>query len=275
MLELEPDEASTGHGSFTAGLSWPARRDHFLSWLGRIENWERARRVGGRLVRDIARGAHVALSLETGFIEEMLQPDRFHMELVEWSASVDDSDFMVPKAEEGAKDITQDFFVRAFQEIERFERIEVYTVALQAMDRSGGINDDIKRKLTNVFEAWYRPEVARLHVGSFEKAVTDIEAFGDWYDEQRRRSGDDPELIARLHEAAARWRTGLEERLAQGIDRWADRVRPPARVAANPKWLASIAEVEREVVRLVYERDVSAPLLARLEEEIRPENDDR
>ena len=120
-----------------------------------------------------------------------------------------------------------------------------------------------------VFNALYPTALTSRYSDWISKTRASIDEFAEWYDEQYRQNANNPEVWAGVQDAAARWRSELEKKLALESDHCAAEIGPPDRAVGDPSHLDSIANVERDVVRLVYQHEIASPILARFDERVR------
>ncbi|MCZ6690772.1 MAG: hypothetical protein O7H41_14360 [Planctomycetota bacterium] len=269
LIELQPDPESAEHGSLHAQLMWSKHPAHLFQWFASLEDWRHAREEGERLVRDVGGGGRVYLSLESGLIDEMTHPGGMHLKLIEWRRTAGDSQFVIPEPKEGAEDVTEEMVRYFVRRAVPKRRVLLYEAALEAKEHSPGDTEQLREKLTRVFEALYRPETVRNYGEWMAKTAAATEVYAAWYGEQHDRHADDPATWKTVEDMGAQRRTELDEVLSRQIKMWTERIDPPDPEMGDPAFLATIADVERETLRSVYQREIATPLLGGFDEAIR------
>jgi hypothetical protein len=269
LLRLHPDQPIEGDHYFESSLTWLPRREHPFDWLARPEEWKDARVEADRLVLEYPNGARVSLSRATGWQDEMVHPTGTHLELVDFSTSVDETEFVIPAPKEGMRDVTQEWIAGAAPLFWYYKRMGVYAAASRARrDQTYG-PEVLHEKLTTVFVAIYGSEVRRFYGTWAEENRVVIDQFVAWCERRLKQIDDDPDLRDQFDDAVADWQSSFSKNLAAAIDRDAGKIPVVADEHIDPAFVPEILAVEQEAMREAYRAEITAPLLTHLETSLR------
>jgi hypothetical protein len=268
-LRLHPDQPVEGDHYLEFALTWLPRREHPFDWLARPEDWKDARVEADHLVLEYPGGARVSLSRETGWQDEMVHPSGSRIQLVDFSTTVDEAEFVIPAPKEGMRDVTQDWIAGSAPMLWYCKRICVYIAASRACrDQTYG-PEVVHEKLTTVFASIYGPEVRRFYGPWAEENRVVIDQFVAWCERRLKQIGDDPDLRDQFDDAVADWRSAFSKNLAAAIDRDAAKTPVLADEHIDTAFVPEIRAVEQEAMREAYRAEIAEPLLTQLETSLR------
>lgn len=249
--------------SFDIDLNWTPYREHFLHWFRHCKEWDAAKQDGERLVREVSDGVHESISTANGFIQDITSASGARIELVEFSDTVAESEFLVPKPREGLSDVSHDFAMKMIHGVASMRRARVYE---RAVAGQGSAREEFRERLTRVFESLYVPWIARSNESRLAESRLAVDKFIDWCREQWRFTDAEQHSRDELETTIRQWRSGLENNNAAGVDQYTRSIDPVSEPGADPQLIAEILDAERAAARTAYERMISAPLIARFDE---------
>jgi hypothetical protein len=267
-LEIRPDRNDPEHGDLDVLLSWSPHRVSILDWLLRASSMPMLRDDGNRIVgEDPATRLEVAISKANGLLECITTAGRRQVELVEWRDSADPSDFTIPAPPPGARDVSPDYqeLLTASYFMVSDRCIEL--AAIEYKNREGIGDDELRRRLTSVYEEVLPKMLAETlayYRVSAKRSDFDLTA------ELRRlkaAAGSDPDLqtifeqqVARMREEWVDGSRKLVESLA-----WAN----SNEAADHDPTDALISEVRHQSMTEMFDRELSKPNLAYFDECVR------
>jgi hypothetical protein len=268
-MEVVADPSRTDGRSMRCQIGWEPRRAHLLTWLATPSDWDAARLEDDRLLRDGPAGSALALSLKSGFFEWIRMKATLRLDELRLNEAVPASTFVVAAAAPGARDTSAEVRKEQEQLAALAGRMRAYRWALKSAAKSGeeAARDAPRRE--RVFETLHA-ELQRRALGTWCAQTSErIDEFlAKWGSEVRRAEAGTP-ARKELDRAAAEWRTNLAKLLDGAGETCAAGLVAPSDLAADPAAIESIRALEQKTVHAVFDRDTSAPLLARFDAGIR------
>lgn len=247
-------------------LAWESRRRQLFSWLDHPAEWDGARREGGRIVRDGMGGTRIALSLESGFIDEIRLKKA--LRLVELRIGTpEDSTFVVPERDAKVRDITAQFAAMYAQQGTAAQRKRLYVLAVKSATGSRAEDADLCARVVPAFGAFYDVVLVRAFGSHLEKTEGEIDAYLESWRELR--AAGDPARQGELDLEAAQRRaqlaTMLDESLAPSLSEFGER----SQMDGDAGVLAEVATCEQLAIRGAHARTIGDPLLRRFDDGLR------
>lgn len=267
-LEFVKDKKSpTGRTVSLQVGSFPCRK-HILSWFDKPEGWRDARREGRRLVREEA-GMTIALSTETGFIEEVkTEKSTFRLETLKLDEAIDASAFIVHAAKEGARDVSREFEAHQAEMMRVLERGRAYAAANRNVKQDSGQQKEFESRVAKVFDVLHTPVLRSASSEWVEKTDARVDEFVAWYATEYEQSAGDVDRRKQLGKTAAKVRSDLEAGFASYLDPYVAHIEAPTIPDVDAGDTAWIVRVEREAVRAAAEGQIRTPLLKRFDDGI-------
>ena len=277
QIELLPPENKDEHGTFSVTVAWYPHALHRFSWLqhrGATNPW---RSEEGELAHDFAGGGTIRISKETGFVTRMSHPAGFEFRLVDATADVAASDFEVPTAPPGAKDVTPELSWKLQYGITTAHRRSAYAAMLRSWPESGD-GPGLDERRTRVFSEVYRPLCRRFDDDVREQYAANVAAFARGLREVSARTDATQEQRADVAAKVARWKDSYEQAVNEYGDRYIagakapdlDGVDPPLQ-GVTPERLARLLALERAAYTAEFHERVVQPAKVRLDAALQPD----
>jgi len=277
-FRLHPDKPTEDGSYLEFELGWQAQRRHALGWFAGSKDSNDLDVDEKRLFHDYASGAKFSLSRESGWPSEIMHPKGSRLELVEFVASVEDSDFVIPAPTEVMQDETQNFIISLAPAMWYQQRSLAYYGASCASRDKLYEEEVVHEKVARVFTVMYRAEMHRSFGRWIESGENGIDEFATWCEEELERIGDDSELRAELDEAIAEWKADFVKTLEDGIDGYVSLIPefkyPPQQSVSNDdrfdaEFVPAIFLTEKKVAHQAFQVEIATPLLEKFETRMR------
>ena len=265
----EPDLDHPEHDRLDAMAIRQERRTGVFRWLSRLAAMPRLRDDGARLVAEDPRsGLEVALSKESGLLESVTAPGGLRVALVEWKPAVDEAAFAIPALPPGARDVSEEYrgAVAASRDLGIDAAITLQATAARARDAIG--DDDFKTRLAGVFAVAHRTllrdRLAATRVALQKKSDEATEMYG----RSHAASASDRDLRQFCETRIAEERTALADAL-RALSEETARFHPPHEPGLDERTAELVDEARRRSRTDWFEREITQPLLARFDEQVR------
>lgn len=277
QIELLPPVNQDEHGTFSVTVAWYPHALHRFSWLqhrGATNPW-RSEEDG--LARDFDGGGTIRVSKETGFVTRMSHPAGFDFRLVDATADVAASNFVVPPAAPGAKDVSPELSWKLQYGVTNAHRRSAYAAMLRSWPGSGD-EPGLDERRTRVFSAVYRPLCRRFDADVEQQYAANVAGFARGFREVNARTDVTQEQRAEIAAKIAQWKDSYEKAVNDYGDRYIagakapdlDGVDPPLQ-GVTPERLARLLALERAAYAAEFRERVVQRAKSRLDAALQPD----
>jgi len=278
QIEMLPPDSADDHGKFTVSVAWLPHCFHRFAWLLPRDASNPWTSEEGELTREVAGGGTIRISKETGFVTRMSHPAGFDFRLVSATEDVKSSDFVVPPAAPGAKDLTPQLAWRMEYGFTAEHCRTAYLAMLRgwpASDDGPGFDERVKR----VFAEVYRPLCLRFDADVREQCATNLAGFARGFREVSARTDGTQEQRAAVSAEVARWKESYEQGVISYGDRYVAGISVPDLAGADPplqgvtpERLARLLALERAAFLAAFQERVVQPANARRDAALRSDD---
>jgi hypothetical protein len=268
-LRVHPDKPFVADKYIEFRLSWTTARAHPFEWFAQPKEWNEARIEPQRLLIEYASGARAVLSRAHGWPQELMHPAGSRLELVEFSTSVDEDEFLIPEPEPGLRDMTKEWVQNFARQVHMLQRGCAYLCASSAARNEQFEPAVLREHLAAVFEVIYLPLVQREFGQALVRSPAWVDQMAEWCEQRLKLIGDHPKLREEFDALVAQRRAELIQPLTKAIQGWVDSLPCFVNERCDPAFALEMLEVERATLLASFETTIGEPLRTLYDERLR------